>query len=445
MNKQRILMRSSSYRQIYWFCITFLALWLLAPYAQAKLEIEILEGVSGAIPIAIVPLKWEATTPPPLTLPNTVVADDLYRSGLFSPMPAEDIIAVPATGEEIRFAAWQALKNDYIVVGRITGDVVDGYEVSFELFDIHTQQRLLAQVMPIKPGDLRYAAHRIADAVYERIIGKPGAFATRIAYITATGTGDNIEFQLMVADADGFSPQAIATSPEPLLSPAWSPDGNRIAYVSFEKGNSAIYIQNILTGSRQLISSFKGINGAPSFSPDGSRLAMSLSKSGNSEIYLHKLGTRDFSRLTNHWGIDTEPVWGPNGRYIYFTSDRAGRPQIYRILVAGGSPERISWEGEYNARASVSIDSKQIAMVQGNKNRYRIAIQDLESNRLIVVSNGILDESPSFAPNGSMILYASKEDGKGVLSAVSVDGRVKQRLVLSEGDVREPAWSPVIQ
>ncbi|MBE9549616.1 MAG: Tol-Pal system beta propeller repeat protein TolB [Proteobacteria bacterium] len=438
-------MRSSSYRQIYWFCITFLALWLLAPYAQAKLEIEILEGVSGAIPIAIVPLKWEATTPPPLTLPNTVVADDLYRSGLFSPMPAEDIIAVPATGEEIRFAAWQALKNDYIVVGRITGDVVDGYEVSFELFDIHTQQRLLAQVMPIKPGDLRYAAHRIADAVYERIIGKPGAFATRIAYITATGTGDNIEFQLMVADADGFSPQAIATSPEPLLSPAWSPDGNRIAYVSFEKGNSAIYIQNILTGSRQLISSFKGINGAPSFSPDGSRLAMSLSKSGNSEIYLHKLGTRDFSRLTNHWGIDTEPVWGPNGRYIYFTSDRAGRPQIYRILVAGGSPERISWEGEYNARASVSIDSKQIAMVQGNKNRYRIAIQDLESNRLIVVSNGILDESPSFAPNGSMILYASKEDGKGVLSAVSVDGRVKQRLVLSEGDVREPAWSPVIQ
>lgn len=438
-------MRSSSYRQIYWFCITFLALLLLAPNAQAKLEIEILEGVSGAIPIAIVPLKWEATTPPPLTLPNTVVADDLYRSGLFSPMPAEDIIAVPATGEEIRFAAWQALKNDYIVVGRITGDVVDGYEVSFELFDIHTQQRLLAQVMPIKPGDLRYAAHRIADAVYERIIGKPGAFATRIAYITATGTGDNIEFQLMVADADGFSPQAIATSPEPLLSPAWSPDGNRIAYVSFEKGNSAIYIQNILTGSRQLISSFKGINGAPSFSPDGSRLAMSLSKSGNSEIYLHKLGTRDFSRLTNHWGIDTEPVWGPNGRYIYFTSDRAGRPQIYRILVAGGSPERISWEGEYNARASVSIDSKQIAMVQGNKNRYRIAIQDLESNRLIVVSNGILDESPSFAPNGSMILYASKEDGKGVLSAVSVDGRVKQRLVLSEGDVREPAWSPVIQ
>lgn len=439
MNKQRISSRVS------WLFTSLLTLLLLTPIAQAKLEIEIVEGVTGAIPIAIVPLKWEATTPPPLTLPNTVVADDLYRSGLFSPLPPEDIIAEPAMGEEIKFAAWQALKNDYIVVGRITGDVVDGYEVNFELFDIHTQQRMLAQALPVKPGDLRYAAHRIADAVYERIIGKPGAFATRIAYITATGIGNNIEFQLMVADADGFSPQAIATSPEPLLSPAWSPDGNRIAYVSFEKGNSAIYIQNILTGSRQLISSFKGINGAPSFSPDGKRLAVSLSKSGNSEIYLHKLGTRDFTRLTNHWGIDTEPVWGANGRYIYFTSDRAGRPQIYRILASGGSPERISWEGEYNARSSISADSKQIAMVQGTNNRYRIAVQDLESNRLIVVSNGILDESPSFAPNGSMILYASKEDGKGVLSAVSVDGRVKQRLILSEGDVREPAWSPVIQ
>jgi len=413
--------------------------------AQAKLEIQILEGVSGAIPIAIVPLKWEATTPPPLILPNTVVTADLYRSGLFNPLPAEDIIATPSTGDEIRFAAWQALKNDYIVVGKISGDVVDGYELSFELFDIHTQQRLLARVLPVKPGDLRYAAHRVADAVYERIIGNPGAFATRIAYITATGTGDNIEFQLMVADADGFSPQAIATSPEPLMSPSWSPDGNKIAYVSFEKGNSAIYIQNILTGSRQLISSFKGINGAPSFSPDGQRLAVSLSKSGNSEIYIHTLGTRDFTRLTNHWGIDTEPVWDSSGRYVFFTSDRAGRPQIYRMLASGGSPERISWEGEYNARASVAPGANKIAMVQGSNNRYRIAIQDLESNRLIVVSNGILDESPSFAPNGSMILYASKENGKGVLSAVSVDGRVKQRLVLSEGDVREPAWSPIIQ
>ncbi len=445
MNKQLICERSRISQLLVGFSLSLFGLLFLVQNSYAKLEIEILEGVSGAIPIAIVPLKWEATTPPPSTLPNTVVSADLYRSGLFSPLPAEDIIATPANGDEIRFAAWQALKNDYIVVGKISGDVVDGYEVSFELFDIHTQQRLLARVFPVKPGDLRYAAHRIADAVYERIIGTPGAFATRIAYITATGTGNNIEFQLMVADADGFSPQAIATSPEPLMSPAWSPDGNEIAYVSFEKGNSAVYIQNILTGSRQLISSFKGINGAPSFSPDGRRLAVSLSKSGNSEIYLHTLGSSEFARLTNHWSIDTEPVWDSNGRYIYFTSDRAGRPQIYRIKVTGGNPERISWEGDYNARASISPRNNKIAMVQGSKNRYRIAIQDLENNRLIVVTNGILDESPSFAPNGSMILYASKENGKGVLLAVSVDGRVKQRLVLSEGDVREPAWSPIIQ
>ncbi len=418
---------------------------LLSQTAQAKLDIQIVEGVAGAIPIAIVPLRWEATTPPPLVQPDTVISADLYASGLFQPMEAADMFAQPGRGEDIRFASWQALKNDYILVGRITGDGIDGYEAAYELYDIHTQERLLAQSLPVRPGDLRYAAHRIADAVYERITGQPGAFATRIAYITAIGVGDNIEYKLMVADADGFGPQAIAKSPEPLLSPAWSPDGNKIAYVSFEKGNSAIYIQDILSGSRQLASSFRGINGAPAFSPDGKTLAVSLSKSGNSEIYLHPLGTQQFTRLTNHWGIDTEPVWDPSGRYIYFTSDRAGRPQIYRILATGGSPERVTWEGQYNARANISANGKQLAVVHGNQNRYRIAVHNLENNRLIVVSNGILDESPSFAPNGSMILYASKDEGKGVLFAVSVDGRVRQRLILSEGEVREPAWSPVIR
>ena len=411
---------------------------------QAKLEIQIVDGIAGAIPIAIVPLSWEATTPPPLVQPDTVISADLYGSGLFQPMAATDMFDKPGRGEDIRFASWQALKNDYILVGRISGDGIEGYEASYELFDVHTQERLLAQALPVRPGDLRYAAHRIADAVYERITGQPGAFASRIAYVTATGVGDSIEYRLMVADADGFAPQSIATSPEPLLSPAWSPDGSKIAYVSFEKGNSAIYIQDVLSGSRQLVSSFRGINGAPAFSPDGKTLAVSLSKSGNSEIYLHPLGGQTFTRLTNHWGIDTEPVWDPSGRYIYFTSDRAGRPQIYRILASGGTPERVTWEGQYNARASISRNGKQLAIVQGNENRYRIAIQDLERNRLIVISNGILDESPSFAPNGSMILYASKEDGKGVLFAVSSDGRVRQRLILSEGEVREPAWSPVI-
>ncbi len=424
--------------------ISLLASLLVSHSAQAKLDIQIVEGVAGAIPIAIVPLSWEATTPAPLVLPDEVISADLYSSGLFQPMDSADMFTKPGRGEDISFAGWQALKNDYILVGYITGDGIEGYTANYELYDIHTQERLLAQSLPVRPGDLRYAAHRIADAVYERITGQPGAFATRIAYVTATGVGDNIEFKLMVADADGFSPQSIATSPEPLLSPAWSADGSKIAYVSFEKGNSAIYIQDVLSGSRQLTSSFRGINGAPSFSPDGKTLAVSLSKSGNSEIYLHPLGSKTFTRLTNHWGIDTEPVWGPSGRYIYFTSDRAGRPQIYRILATGGSPERVTWEGQYNARASISRNGKQMAIVQGNENRYRIAIQDLESNRLIVVSNGILDESPSFAPNGSMILYASKENGKGVLFAVSADGRVRQRLILSEGEVREPAWSPVI-
>jgi TolB protein len=417
-----------------------------AQTAWAQLEIEIISGNPSALPIAIVPFQWMEASAPPVTPVNEIVSGDLYRSGLFDPMDVVDMAERPVDEEAIRFGTWRLLKVDYIVIGKVrTPTDGVGHELIYQLFDVHTQERLLSRVTTVGPGDLRFGAHRVADAIYEALTGVPGAFSTRIAYVTATGLGNNQRYELVVADADGFGPQSVVGSPEPLLSPAWSPDGKHLAYVSFEQGNSAIYMQNVSTGARELISSGKGINGAPSFSPDGKRMALTLSRSGNPEIYVRDMATGRTNQITQHWSIDTEPVWSPDGRYIYFTSDRGGRPQIYRVPPGGGSPQRVTLDGDYNARASISPDGRRIAVAQGRGNEYRIAVWDIETERFAILTPGTLDESPSFAPNGSMILYATREGSRGVLSAVSADGSVRQRLILSEGDVREPAWSPVIR
>jgi TolB protein len=414
--------------------------------AQAQLEIEIISGNASALPIAIVPFDWQDATPPPAASVDQIVSGDLYRSGLFDPMDVADMAERPTEEEAIRFGNWRLLKVDYIVIGKVrTPADGQGHELVYQLFDVHTQEMLLSRITTVGPGDLRFGAHRVADSIYEALTGVPGAFSTRIAYITSTGLGNEQRYELVVADADGFAPQSIVGSPEPLLSPAWSPDGRHLAYVSFEQGNSAIYMQNVSTGARELISSGRGINGAPSFSPDGKKMALTLSKSGNPEIYVRDMATGRLQQITQHWSIDTEPVWAPDGRYIYFTSDRGGRPQIYRVPPSGGSPSRVTLEGDYNARASISPDGRRIAVAQGRGNEYRIAIWDIETERFTILTPGTLDESPSFAPNGSMILYATREGSRGVLSAVSADGNVRQRLILSEGDVREPAWSPVIR
>jgi len=389
-------------------------------------------------------MPYQGSAGAPQTDVAAVVRADLDRSGQFRTLPEAQIVEKPTRGSEINFPTWKALKQDYIVVGRVMDAGEGSYRVEYEMFDIATQQRQLGLAMTARANAMRDVAHQMADAIYEKITGVRGAFWTRIAYVTATGSGNNMHYALMVADSDGWNPQTIVRSAEPLLSPAWSPDGRKLAYVSFERGNSAIYVQDISTGARQLVSSFRGINGAPSFSPDGSRLALALSRSGNPEIYVMDLGSRQLTQLTNHFGIDTEPTWSPDGKTIYFTSDRGGRPQIYQVSAAGGAASRVTFQGSYNATASVSWDGKKIVMAQGSGNTYRIVMMDssLGSPRWSTLSTGSLDESPSFAPNASMVLYAAREGRRGVLYSVSADARVRQRLVLADGDVREPSWGP---
>ncbi|MEO8803340.1 MAG: Tol-Pal system beta propeller repeat protein TolB [Rudaea sp.] len=407
--------------------------------------IDIKNGTASATPIAVIPFSFEGAGLPPDTDVASVIHDDLNRCGQFRAMDKADIIEFPTRGNQIKFATWNMLKQAYVVVGRQIEGTNGDIRVEFELYDVAKQQQLLALAITGQRTGLRDVAHQIADLVYEKITGVRGAFWTRIAYVTSVGTGKNIQYALMVADSDGHNPQTVVRSREPLLSPAWAPDGNKLAYVSFERGNSAIYVQQISSGAREVVSAKKGINGAPAFSPDGSKLALTLSYAGNPDIYVMQLANGQLTQLTHHFAIDTEAAWMPDGRNIVFTSDRSGKPQLYEVPATGGDQTRVTFQGDYNARASISYDGKHIAMARGDGNVYRIAVLDKTTGESKAISPGNLDESPSYAPNGSMILYAATEGPRGVLYAVSADGRVRQRLVLADGDVREPAWSPYRQ
>ncbi len=425
---------------------------LLLPFAasaqQGGLEIDIVGGNAQALPIAVVPMPYQGSGAAPETDVARVVREDLSRSGQFRGLPEQDMIERPTRGGEVNYATWRTLRQDFLVVGRVVDAGGGAYRVEYELFDVAKQERLLGIAMTGRANAMRDVGHQIADAIYEKILGVRGAFWTRIAYVTSTGTGDATRYALMVADADGHNPQVVVRSTEPLMSPSWSPDGRRLAYVSFEhNNNSAIYIQDLGTGARERVSSFRGINSSPAFSPDGTKLALTLSRSGSPEIYVMDLGSKALTQLTSQMGIDTEPVWSADGRSIYFTSDRGGRPQVYQVPAGGGSATRVSFQGNYNASPTVSFDDTKIAVAQGSGNVYRIALLDrsLGTPRWSTLSPGSLDESPSFAPNASMVLYAGREGSRGVLYAVSADGRVRQRLVLADGNVREPAWGPYRQ
>ena len=431
--------------------LSFLALALLLPagFVRAQgLDIGLVTGNESALPIAVVPMPYLGSSVAPDTDIAAVIRADLNRSGQFRALGEQDVIEKPIRGSEIKFPTWRVLKQDFVVVGRVMDNPDGGYRVEYELYDVAKQERLLGLAVGGRARGMRDVAHQIADQIYEKILGVRGAFWTRIAYVTANGLGGNTQYALMVADSDGFNPQTVVKSKEPLLSPAWSPDGRKLAYVSFERGNSTVYVQEITTGAREVLASFRGINGAPSFAPDGRRLALTLSRTGNPEIYVMDLASRNLTQITRHYGIDTEAVWTSDGRGLVFTSDRGGKPQLYQVPASGGDATRLSFQGDSNAKASISFDGKKIAMAQGGGNVYRIAVLDRSfggSGRWQTLSPGNLDESPSFAPNASMLLYATKEGRRGVLYAVSADGRVRQRLVLADGDVREPAWSPFRQ
>jgi TolB protein len=428
----------------YLLALLFLLLPLSAAQAQG-LDIGLVSGNEGSLPIAVVPMPYRGTAAAPDTDVAEVIRNDLNRSGQFKSLGIDAIIERPTRGSEIKFPTWRVLRQDFVVVGRVIDAGDGGYRVEYELYDVAKQQQLLGEAVGGRQKGMRDAAHQIADAIYQKILGVRGAFRTRIAYVTATGFGAQAQYSLMVADSDGFNAQFIYRWSEPVLSPAWSPDGKKLAFVSFEHGRSTIIVQELATGSRETVARYPGINGAPAFSPDGSKLVLTLSKSGNPEIYVMDLGSRALTQITHHFGIDTEAVWTPDGASLLFTSDRAGKPQVYKVPATGGEPVRVSFQGQSNARATISGDGKKIAMAQGNGNIYRISVLDQSfggSGRWQTLSPGNLDESPSFAPNGGMLLYATKEGRRGVLYAVSADGRVRQQLVKADGDVREPAWGP---
>jgi TolB protein len=422
-----------------------LALSWFAAAANAQLVVEITRSAEDAVPIAVVPFGWESSGTAPFDVAE-VVAADLRRSGRFAPLDRKTMIDRPTQGDQIRFQDWRYLKTDFITVGKLMPEG-NGYAAQFELYNVLTGQRLAGQRLTANANSLRALAHRISDIIFEQLTGVRGAFSTRVAFINVEGTPPKQRYKLIVADYDGENQQVIATSDEPLMSPAWSPDGQNIAYVSFENKASAIFVQTLRTGERKRVSARAGINGAPAWSPDGKMLALTLSrKDGDVDVYTLDLSSQVLTRMTFDPGIDTEPSWSADGKKLYFMSDRAGGPQIYEVDVANPQrATRISFEGNYNARPRVSPDGKLLAVVHQDGGNYRIAVIDLASKALQVLTRGRQDESPSFAPNGATLIYATQERGRGVLATVSVDGRTEERLTTTSGEVREPAWAPFPQ
>ena len=424
-----------------WIAVTGMLLWSFN--ARAVLTIEITRGVDTGTPIAIVPFSWEGSIKPAQNVSDVVEAD-LARSGRFAVLPRKDFISTPHEDKDVVYKDWRILKAEALTIGSVRLAAPGKFQVQFRLYDVFKQTQIAGFRYNVSAELLRSVAHQISDIIYEKITGEPGAFSTRIAYVTREEPPRGLPpvYKLQVADSDGFNAQTVVRSAEPLMSPAWSPDGNRLAYVSFEDRRSKVYVQNLTDGLRELLAEFTGINSAPAWSPDGTRLALTLSRDGNAEIYVMLLNSRALKRLTFDPAIDTEPSWSPDGRDIIFTSDRAGSPQIYRMNASGGSAERLTFDGDYNARASFAADGKSITFVSRGQGGYRIAVMRLDNKTQQMLTDTSLDESPSFAPNGRMIIYATEVRGRGVLASASADGRVRQLFKFEEGDIREPAWSP---
>ena len=414
----------------------FLGALLFALSVQAQLTIDITTSGGRQIPIAVMPMAGDPSQPQSV---SEVVAADLGRTGLFRMVNTAGVNPLPTEPSEVNFADWTARSAEALVIGKVEAVSEGRLEVRFRLFDVQKQGQLASYSYVVAPAQLRATAHRIADVIYERLTGDKGVFSTKITYVVKRGR----RYELQVADADGYNAQSVLASQEPIMSPSWSPDGSRLAYVSFDQKKPIVVVQNLAQGTTRVVANHRGNNSAPAWSPDSRHLAVALSKDGLTQIYRITSNGGDAERLTESSGIDTQPAFSPDGQSIAFTSDRGGSPQIYRMPAAGGPAQRLTFEGSYNVGPRYSPDGKSIAYVQRDGGRYHIALLELATGQIQVLTDGTLDDSPSFAPNGKMILYEAQVGGRGQLAAVSGDGRVRQRLTSAAGDVQDPAWGPM--
>jgi len=408
----------------------------------AIVDLELTQGVAASIPLAVVPFAGANVSVPGNQTITQVISNDLQNSGEFR------VVNQPAAAASANsdIAQWRAQGADYVVTGSITAVGDKGYSVAFQVRSAFNAASgvLLQQTFTASTQTLRRLAHHISDEIYKKLIGSQGIFSTKIAYIIVQRRNNTSQYKLEVADADGFGAQTLLSSSEPIMSPTWTPNGRELAYVSFEGHRAAIYMQNLATAQRRLVSAVPGINGAPAFSPDGTKLALVLSKSGNPNIYLLNLSNNQLQPITHDWSIDTEPSFSRDGSSILFTSNRDGGPQIYRYSIPTGTINRVTYTGDYNARASFAQNGQSIVVMHRDGGSFGIARMDLANGQLQTLVKSGMDESPSLAPNGKMIIYATKFGGQGVLAQVSVDGRIKLRLPAREGSVQEPAWSPFL-